>query len=408
VADPQPIPQPIPQPNPLDPTAGSLEERLPVMAAIRATAHGSVDTPAGRYFATAAGVRAALADVDRFVGSFIDTTALPADEVMLSAVPEPEHGRLRKVVNSVVAHHRLAPAEPFIRTTAAELVAAAVAAAADGSPVDLVAAVSDPLPSAVIAHMLGVPQADRERFRIWSDELLDAQQDRRARTLSQAHPEFAAYIQRLIDDRRAAEDPPDDIVTRLLQTAYDDGTLLSDAAVRTQTMFLIVAGNETTRNLVANCLHTLAAHPDIYAAVRADPALLPALVEESLRLDAPVQILARAVRAPTEVAGCPLAAGDRVVLGIASANRDESVYADPDVLRLDRANPRDHLAFGTGPHVCPGASLARLETLAVLQELCARAEKVRLAPDFTPEPGTVFWAHGQRRLPCLITPADPC
>ena len=117
-----------------------------------------------------------------------------------------------------------------------------------------------------------------------------------------------------------------------------------------------------------------------------------------------MQVLARAVLGDTEIEGCPLHAGDRVVFGLASANRDEAAHADPTEFRLDRTRPRDHLAFGAGPHVCPGASLARLEAAAVLEELLGRVEAIRLADDFTPDPNPVFWAHGHRSLPVVLSP----
>src|SRR5262249_30311025 len=147
-----------------------------------------------------------------------------------------------------------------------------------------------PLPSTVIAHMLGVPSNLEDRFRMWSDELLDAQNTQGAASLSDAHPEFARYVQSLIDEHRAADDPPDDVVTRFINTDVD-GEYLSDRAIRTQIMFLIVAGNETTRNLIGNCLYVLAARPDLLTQLRADATRIPAFVEESLRLDAPVQVL---------------------------------------------------------------------------------------------------------------------
>jgi cytochrome P450 len=233
-----------------DPYAPGSAERLAAMARIRVEG-GVVETPAGYYFASAAGVSAGLHDVEKFVGSFIDTSALAEDEGMISAIPEPRHGCIRRVINTVVATHRTMQAEPFIRAEATRLVDAAVTAGAD-RPVDLVTEVVDPLPSAVIAHMIGVPVTDQERFRIWSDELLAAQNSGAADGLSNAHPEFAAYIQALIDEHRAADDPPDDIITRFLR-ADVDGESLSDRAIRTQTMFIIVAGNETTRNLEELC-----------------------------------------------------------------------------------------------------------------------------------------------------------
>ena len=384
-----------------DPYAPSSDERYAAMAQVRASG-GIVETAAGYYVATAAGVSTGLHDVTKFVGSFIDTSALPEDEVMISAIPEPRHGRIRRVINTVVAAHRTMQNEPFIRERARELVARVVERAEAGT-VDLVEAF-DPLPSIVIAHMLGVAADYEDRFRVWSDELLEAQNTGATGALSDAHPEFARFVQSLIDDHRAMDDPPDDVITRFIHTDVD-GEFLSDQAIRTQTMFLIVAGNETTRNLIGNCMYVLATRPDLFEQVRTDRDRIPPFVEESLRLDAPVQVLARAVLDDTEIEGCPLHAGDRVVFGLASANRDESAYDDPTEFRLDRARMRDHLAFGAGPHVCPGASLARLEAIAVLDEVCERVATLRLADDYVPDPNPVFWANGHRSLPAVLTPS---
>jgi cytochrome P450 len=385
-----------------DPYAPSSEDRYAAMAQVRADG-GMLQTPAGWYVATAEGVSAGLHDVEKFVGSFVDTSALDEDDVMISAIPEPRHGRIRRVINTVVAAHRTLQNEPFIREQARVLVGRAVDAATDG-PVDIVTTVVEPLPSIVIAHMLGVPADMVDRFAVWSDELLEAQNRGGAGALSAAHPEFARYVQSLIDERRADPDPPDDVVTRFINTDVD-GEFLSDRAIRTQTMFLIVAGNETTRNLIGNSLFTLATRPDLFARLREDRSLIMPFVEESLRLDSPVQVLARAVLDDTTIEGCPLHRGDRVVFGLASANRDERVHDHPTEFRLDRPRARDHLAFGAGPHVCPGASLARLEATAVLEEVCDRIEAMRLADDFTPEPNPVFWAHGHRSLRVVLDPA---
>jgi cytochrome P450 len=208
----------------------------------------------------------------------------------------------------------------------------------------------------------------------------------------------------MIDARRASDDPPDDLITRFLRTDVD-GEFLTDRAIVTQTMFILVAGNETTRNLISNCLYTLATTPAFYERVRDDSNVIPALVEESLRFDSPVQVLARAVLADTDISGCPMQQGDRVVFGIASANRDESVHECPAEFRLDRVKPRDHLAFGTGPHVCPGATLARLEAVAMLEALTDRVAEVALVDGFVAEPNPVFWANGHRRLSATLVPA---
>jgi cytochrome P450 len=386
-----------------NPYAPSSQERYEAMAAVRA-AGGVVPTDAGYDIATADGVEQGLRNVDKFVGSFMDVSRLPESDIVLAAIPEPRHGVIRRVVNTVVAGHRTAPAEPFIRGEAARLVEDALEIAARDGSVDLVATLADPLPSAVIAHITGAPVADHDKFRVWSDELLEAQNTGASAPMRDFHPTFADYIQAMIDERRASDDPPDDLITRFLRTDVD-GEYLSDRAIVTQTMFILVAGNETTRNLISNCLFTIASTPELYARVRDDAGVIPALVEESLRFDSPVQVLARAVLADTEISGCPMREGERVVFGIASANRDESVHECPAEFRLDREKPRDHLAFGTGPHVCPGATLARLEAVVMLEALTSRVADVALVDGFVAEPNPVFWANGHRRLPATLVPA---
>jgi cytochrome P450 len=386
-----------------DPYARAAEDRYEVMAAVRAGPK-VVPTAAGWYVATAAGVTAGLQDVERFVGSFTDTSTLPEELIPISAIPEPRHGRIRRVINSVVATHRLATIEDFAARRAVELVARAVAAAERDGIVDLVAAAVDPFPSAVIAEALGVPGADHDRFRRWSDELLETQQRPAAgQALVQQHPEFSAYIKEAIRARRESAEPPDDIITRLLRTDVE-GEFLSETAVCTQTMFMIIAGNETTRNLLSNLLHTFAVDAELYRAVRADRALLPVAIEESLRHDSPVQVLGRAVLADSEIEGKGLTKGERVVFGLSSANRDGCVYQSPGDFRLDRPKPREHVAFGAGPHICPGASLARMEARLLLGAFLEAVRTFALVDDFVAQPNPVFWALGHRSLPVRLEP----
>ena len=387
-----------------DPYAPQADHRYEAMAAVRAD-EKVVPTPAGWYVATGAGVLTGLREVEKFVGSFVDTASLPEDLVPISAIPEPRHGRIRRVINSVVATHRMAAIEDFASGLARDLVGRAVTAAGRDGSVDLVEVVVDPFPSAVIAQALGVPLEDHDRFRRWSDELLVAQQEASSGpAIVDQHPEFTTYIRDAIARRKDMAEPPDDIITRLLRTDVD-GEFLSDAAVCTQTMFLIIAGNETTRNLIANLLHTLASSPELYGRLRADDSLINVAIEESLRHDSPVQVLGRAVLQDTEIEGHALACGDRVVFGIASANRDELVYECPEEFRMDRPKPRDHVAFGAGPHICPGASLARLEARLLLRAFVGAVSSFSLVDEFVPEPNPVFWALGHRRLPARLQPA---
>jgi cytochrome P450 len=359
---------------------------------------------AGFWLATdMASVLAGLKAVDHFAGSFGATGSGPEEDQVMAAIPEPRHGKIRKIFNSALAYHHASQMEPFARAIAEQRLDAAIAASRRDGEVEAVEHWLAPIPSAVIAQVLGVPDADHARFARWSDELLDrqGQSDLEHTGMAGAHPEFAEYVDGLIGARRSAAAPPDDVISRMLFTEIE-GERLSPRMVRTQTMFLIVAGNETTRNLIGNCVYRLASDPALQDELRREPALVPALIEETLRLDAPVQLLGRTCLDRIVLAGVPIEAGDRVLFHLASANRDEACFDEPDAFRLTRRNARDHVAFGAGAHVCPGAYLARMETRAVLETLLERTAKLALAPDYAWDPNPVFWALGPRTLRVAI------
>lgn len=362
--------------------------------------------PSGAWFlARQADVLAAANDVHTFRSSFRDPgVVVPDEEMLISEIPEPRHGRVRRVVNSAVAAHRLGAIEEFVQKLANRLLDALLATGRG----ELVADFVMPIPASAIGTLLGVPVEDHARWAHWSDEVVQGDYSRKNRTgrgegLAGGHPEFAAYIDATIAAHAANPDPPNDFLTRLLRTEVD-GYRLSGVELRTLLAFLLVSGNETTRHLIGNVLQTLATRPDLYARVRADASLVPNAIEESLRLDPPVAFLLRECQADTEMHGIRIRRGEKVAFGIASANRDERHYADPDEFRLDRAKPSAHVAFGGGPHVCPGSALARLEGRTAL-----RVFRERVAA-FEPEPGFVrakvptFWANGPARLPVTLHP----
>jgi cytochrome P450 len=355
---------------------------------------------AGFWLATdMASVLAGLKAVDHFAGSFGATGSGPEEDQVMAAIPEPRHGKIRKIFNSALAYHHASSVEPFARAIATRRLDAACATSRRDGEVEAVEHWLAPVPSAVIAQVLGVPDADHARFARWSDELLDRQgrSDLEHVGMAGVHPEFAAYVDALIAARLSSPAPPDDVISRMLFTETL-GERLSPRMVRTQTMFLIIAGNETTRNLMGNCVHRLAGDPALQKAVRRDPRLVPALIEETLRLDAPVQMLARTCTSPISLAGVRVEPGERVVFHLASANRDASCFDAPDEFHLARRNARDHVGFGAGAHVCPGAYLARMETRVVLETLLAGSEKIALAPGYAWDPNPVFWALGPRTL----------
>ena len=191
-------------------------------------------------------------------------------------------------------------------------------------------------------------------------------------------------------------------MTRLL-TTHVEGVVLSDVELRTLIAFLLISGNETTRHLLGNVVETLARRPDLMAAVRARPDRVSNFVEESLRLDTPVSVLMREALVDTEVRGVAIPQGAKVAFGIASANRDEKVYDDPHSFRLDRPQPKGHIGFGGGPHVCPGAALARMEGRVLVELLVERVEKLSLPESYQRQKVAVFWANGPSELPAQMS-----
>jgi cytochrome P450 len=355
-------------------------------------------------------VLAATRDVNSFRASFRDPGVVVADEEMLiSEIPEPRHGRVRRVVNSAVAAHRIGEIGSFVRELADRLLDELLPA----GRIELVRQFILPIPNSAIGVLLGVPREDHPLWAAWSDEVVQGDYPRRNRNargegLAGAHPEFAAYIDAQIAERRAAALPPGlgppDFITRLLRTEID-GYRMGDVELRTFLAFLLISGNETTRHLLANATHTLASRPDLFARLRADPSLVPNAIEESLRMDPPVAFLLRECCADVEIGGEKIRRGEKVAFGLASANRDERHYDEPDAFRVDRPRPSDHVAFGGGPHVCPGSALARLEGRTVLEVLCRRVARLELEPGFRWRKVSTFWAIGPEALPVDCIPA---
>ncbi|MCE2391029.1 MAG: cytochrome P450, partial [Proteobacteria bacterium] len=266
----------------------------------------------------------------------------------------------------------------------------------------------DVVPASVIAWVLGWPVEDARRMYRWTVEICDRAMEMRPGTGNSSkdiHPLFAAYVEDKIAERRRRPeaDWPDDGLTRFL-TSEVDGERLSTAFVRTNMQFLLGAGAETTRDMIGGLLYQLARDPELYARVRLDRGLIPGAIEEALRVYSPTQFMVRRCVAPIEIDGQPLAAGDQVFIGLASANRDESLFPDPDRFDVDRANAAEHVAFGAGPHVCPGASLARLEAGIAVGAFLDRFERAELVSDeFEPLHTPMF--YGPSRVLMRLTPA---
>jgi cytochrome P450 len=230
--------------------------------------------------------------------------------------------------------------------------------------------VAIPLPMFVIAELLGVPRSDYPAFRRWSDAMIEAGSSGPGPESMAAAAELFAYMIAQAAERRRA--PREDVLTQLA-LAELDGERLSDLELGSFCLTLLVAGNETTRNLIAGGMHALLDDPAQWEKLRGDPVLLTNAVEEMLRFVSPIQNFVRRVERDTELAGRKLRAGEYVALLYGSANRDESVFgADAERFEVTRPSAGRHLAFGFGEHLCLGASLARLEARVMFEELLAR------------------------------------
>jgi cytochrome P450 len=363
--------------------------------------------PIGWYLSRLDDVISASKMVDTFVASFrAPGVVVPEEEKFVSEIAGARHGRIRRVINGAVAHHRSVRLEPFVRQLCEEYLEPIVRRGHG----ELVAELTAPIPINVIAQFTGVPRSDWAQFRKWSDEIVSGtypalHRNERGEGLSGAHPEFAGYIDELIAVRAASSDPPDDLVTRLLDVDID-GRRLGAVEVRSQIAFIILAGNETTRQLLGNLLARLATDRSLFEQLQRDRSLVERAVEESLRIDPPFPMLLRNVERETGALGPPMCPGEKAVFGLASANRDEGAYDEPDRFTLDRPNWREHVAFGAGPHVCPGASLARLEGQVLLETFLDRVAAVTPEPGWVQRKTPVFFANGPIDLPVRIVAAN--
>ena len=300
---------------------------------------------------------------------------LPADEefTMLFLDP-PDHKRLRALVNKAFTPKAVNALEPHIRS----LLGSLLDEIDDPAGFDLMHAVAQPLPVIVIAEMLGVPPEDRAQFKIWSDQrarTLEPSIDARERALADtANKALNDYFRPIIEERRAA--PQDDIVSALAQ-AEEEGDRLTELEMLNMLRLLLIAGNETTTNLIGNGVLALLRHPDQLQRLRDDPSLIPLAVDELLRFDSPVQTDFRRALEDCEVNGFPLKKRDNIVLLLGAANRDPDVFEEPDRLDVGRGD-RSHLSFGRGIHHCIGAPLARLEGRVVLETLLERFSQISL------------------------------
>lgn len=315
-------------------------------------------------------VRAVLRDHETFSSAamgFGEGNPLP----LLTDDP-PRHTELRKLVNKAFTSAALKRLEPSIRSIAEGLADALPA----GQPVDVVQHFTIPLPVAVIASMMGIPGERADDFKRWSDALTGTLGGIPRAERAAEVADMAGFFAALIPERRAH--PGADLVSAVVN-AEVDGASLSDADIIGFCVLLLIAGNETTTNLLANLLNFLAERPDVVGQLRAEPALIDAAVEEILRFDGPVQFVSRQATRDVTLGECSVAAGEVVHVVLGAANRDPRTYDDPRSFRLERERNHHH-TFGYGIHFCIGAPLARLEARIAMQTLLERFERIGRAP----------------------------
>jgi cytochrome P450 len=338
-------------------------------------------------------VLTAVHDHDTFVsGQGISVT--PGRETQpaptLIAMDNPLHDELRTAVSRKFTPRAIKEFEPIVRALAREHVDEFV----DRGTCELMHELAIPLPMIVVGDLLGVRPEDRAQFREWADVLVH-QDPRRPETLEPARAAGGAlgqYFAGVIEDRR--RHPADDLVSDLI-AAEVRGRALDLQEIIGFAFLLIVAGTETTTNLIGNSVLALARDPSQHAALRADPTLFAGAVEEVLRYDGPVQGLARVTVADVELSGTVVPAGSRLQLRYGSANRDEREFPDADAFDVRRV-PGRHVAFGHGIHHCLGAALARLEGRIVLEELVARTS------EWVIEEPVERWASAEVRGPATL------
>ena len=331
-----------------------------------------------------------------------ESTAVIARGPVLASADPPVHVRQRKLVNGAFRPSRLRAMEPLVRQVADALID-------DFAPrgsVELVREFAVGLPMAIIANALGVGDEDLETFKRWSDDMVmpvgnQSPSVDQVRGYLESHRDFSAYFNAKIDERR--HQSADDVISDIANAEIEGETLerREQLSIISQ---LLTAGNETTTKLITAIARYLAEYPEVQARVRADRGLVPALVEEVVRLEAPVGGLFRQATTDIEVGGITIPAGDHVWVLYSSANRDHERFGCPGDFDIDRPDLKDHVGFGHGQHYCLGAGLARLEATVGTNALLDRLDAIVLAGanDFTFEDS--YLLRGLRELHLEFTP----
>ena len=305
----------------------------------------------------------------------IQKQGYPAVDTMLTQDP-PIHRRYRGLVNQAFTARRVATLEPHIEKLCHDLIDGFI----DDGQCEFVEAFSERVPLIVIAEQLGVPLSDYELFKSWSDAFV-AQLSRMATPDEEVAAaklilDYQHYFAKKLEERHA--DPQDDIISDIVHAKFEDELPLDTPEMLSIIQQLLVAGNETTTHSIAEAMLLMIRHPDQHEKLKADPSLVPNLVEEVLRLATPTANMWRVATKDTDINGLPVKAGTMVQIRFASANRDETLFPEPHAFDVTRDNARSNIAFGHGVHMCIGANLARKELDVAFRVLLERLDNFKL------------------------------
>lgn len=306
----------------------------------------------------------------------IDT---PVQEGNLIFTDPPRHRQLRKLINAGFTKRQVT----LLEAKAREIVRVIVDGIDPSREYQFAEEIAAPLPTRMIAEMMGAPPEDWEQFREWSDAAVGRNDPDIEMDNFEALAQLFAYFTNLIEERRSGKIAPDADLLSILAHAEVDGERLTDEDLLNFSFLLLVAGNETTRNLIALGTQTLVEHPDQFALLLSDPSLLPSAIEELLRFTSPVTHMARTANEDVEIRGQRIKAGETIVMLYGAANRDEDIFGDTaEILDITRS-PNVHIAFGAGEHSCLGAQLARLEAQVLWEVLLGTYPSIELTGEVT-------------------------
>lgn len=338
-----------------------------------------------------------------------DRTDLPCYANSIITFDPPEHSKFRRPLRKLF-NPRAIQSWPFRIDVIAERLVRDLVEAGKAGVGDAAKHIARPMPTMVFVELMGLPKSEVETLSGWFDDIIggiagsDGVDKANLERAAQAGSDLLSYCQDLLDDRRG-KDPEDNVIDNLLIAQQDDEDPMTEEELLGNTVFLLLAGIETTDSLLANGLTALLEHPDEFRALRDSPSLVPAAVEEMLRFDGPAHGNFRSANYDVEVGGKLIAEGGRVLLSWAAANRDESLFPDNDGerFRIERKQPGQHMGFGTGPHVCLGSQLARLESRAVLAELLRQTKTMDLAAEPTMKTIGMPIMRGRSEIPVAVT-----